>query len=702
MGDGTLSWESTGGAAGGYIKISDWANGDWHWASAPDVWQGDWSNLIGENLEFYFKTNHPSYGAIIELHTIAAKRFEIQTDSFNLSAGSNTRVRVIVIPPPSGDVAVSLSSSNTGIISVPTIVTIPAGTNSAEFTAEANSNVVEESKAVITASASDYDPARITISVDPAGVPRFTLALSKIGNGTVSSSLPGIDCGSDCDERYPAGTLVTLMAAPEPGWQFRGWGGACTGTADCTLTIEGPTEVTANFTELSNRYQLDSPVNGGFESGIGVVQGWVCEADQVSVQVDDRVPFATAYGAERADSLEVCGDTVNGFAAAINWSEYGDGAHTLTLLADGQPLTEARVTVTTLGESFLAGLSATTTVSDFPAPGLETPLAWSEPHQNFAVSTASAAAADALFTPLATIQGHWESPLAGGVESGQALIRGWVCAADTLSAELDGEPLTLPYGSERDDTQAVCGDTDNGYALAINWADYRDGPHQIRLLLDDVPVETRAFQIATPGGQGTVSSVQRQHPVSDFPNPGDQLTLQWSEPHQNFRIIAYAAATGPTPQSYHRKVRAYFHGVLGRAPEAEELDAWSTVLFDNAGSVWKPTGAGLQPHVSDLAGLGTDTPTPDAARALVDTTLTHLFGTTNGLDPNIADYYIAHLLDGGVRPRGLVNALINDLGLMPKVDGTHGQPNGWSGGPGTGLLTQTQIDAYRVLIQIED
>jgi hypothetical protein len=530
----------------------------------------------------------------------------------------------------------------------------------------------------------------------------FSLNVRTMGSGSVTSTPPGIDCGTDCSEAFAAGTAVTLTATPAANWSFSGWGGACTGTADCVLTIAAPTDVTANFAATNNRYQLDSPVNGSFESGIGVVHGWVCEAEQVSVRVDDRAPFAMAYGAERADSQDVCSDTANGFAAAINWADYGDGEHTLSLLADGQPLTEARVTVTTLGKPFLTGLSAATTVADFPALALSTPLAWSEPHQNFVVSTASAAAAGAALVTSATSQSHWESPLAGGVESGQALIRGWTCAAGTIRAELDGTSLTLPYGSEREDTRPLCGDTDNGYALAINWNDYGDGPHQMRLLLDDVPVETRAFQIATPGGQGTVSGVQRQHAIADFPNPGDQLTLQWSEPHQNFRIIAYSAATGPTPQSYHRKVRAYFYGVLGRAPDTEELDAWSRVLLDNKGSVWKPTGDGLQRHLSDLAGWGAETPTDAEARALVDTVLAQLFGAASGLDRRIPDYYVRQLVEARLRPRGFVNAVLNDLGLMPRADGSYGKPADWTGGPGAGLLTQAQIDAYRARIEAED
>ena len=530
----------------------------------------------------------------------------------------------------------------------------------------------------------------------------LSLSVSVNGSGRVTSGDGRLACPGTCSATYAAAAPVTLSASPDPGWQFTGWGGACTGTADCTLTIEGPTAVTANFTQTSNRYQLDSPVNASFESGIGVVHGWVCEAQQVSLQVDALEPFRAAYGAERPDSQALCGDSANGFAAAINWSEYGDGEHTLRLLADGQPLTQAQVNVTTLGASYLTGRSATTTVTDFPTAGLNTPLVWSEPHQNFMVGAELRGAVRSNAAFAANAQSHWESPLAGGVESGQALIRGWSCQATRVSVTLDGTPLAIPYGSEREDTWSACGDTNNGYALAINWNDVGDGPHTLTLNLDDTPVETRPFTIATPAGQGTVTGVQSRHSVQDFPNPGDSLTLQWSEPHQNFRLTDYTAATGPTPQSYHRKVRAYFQGVLGRAPSAEELDAWSTVLLDNKGSVWRPTGDGLQLHLSDLTGWGTESPSDAEVRALVDTVLNQLFGMASGLDRRIPDYYVSQLLGGHIRPRGLVNAVLNDLAIMPRVDGSYGKPNGWTGGPGEGLLTQAQIDAYRARVEAND
>ncbi len=71
------------------------------------------------------------------------------------------------------------------------------------------------------------------------------------------------------------------------------------------------------------------------------------------------------------------------------------------------------------------------------------------------------------------------------------------------------------------------------------------------------------------------------------------------------------------------------------------------------------------------------------------------FGSTySSLDSSIAAYYVDNLVTGSIKPRGLVNAVLNDLGLMPKVDGSLGKPAGWGFGPGVDL-TADQINAYK-------
>jgi hypothetical protein len=75
----------------------------------------------------------------------------------------------------------------------------------------------------------------------------YTLTVTKSGNGTVNSFPAGINCGPDCGELYQSGTVVTLTAVPDTGYSFAGWSGACSGTGDCTVTMDAAKSVTANF-----------------------------------------------------------------------------------------------------------------------------------------------------------------------------------------------------------------------------------------------------------------------------------------------------------------------------------------------------------------------------------------------------------------------------------------------------------------------
>src|SRR5947208_2348133 len=79
---------------------------------------------------------------------------------------------------------------------------------------------------------------------------RFTLTVNKagLGSGTVTSSPPGINCGTDCSEPYPSGTVVTLTATPALLNVFTGWDG-CDAVSDttCTVTMSRARSVTARF-----------------------------------------------------------------------------------------------------------------------------------------------------------------------------------------------------------------------------------------------------------------------------------------------------------------------------------------------------------------------------------------------------------------------------------------------------------------------
>jgi hypothetical protein len=80
--------------------------------------------------------------------------------------------------------------------------------------------------------------------------PQHTLIVTKsgTGTGTVTSSPAGINCGDDCSESYPKVQKVKLTAKADASSTFAGWsGGGCSGTKTCTVTVDAPVTVTADF-----------------------------------------------------------------------------------------------------------------------------------------------------------------------------------------------------------------------------------------------------------------------------------------------------------------------------------------------------------------------------------------------------------------------------------------------------------------------
>ncbi|MBI5057601.1 MAG: M6 family metalloprotease domain-containing protein [Nitrospirae bacterium] len=102
------------------------------------------------------------------------------------------------------------------------------------------------------------------------------------GNGTVTSTPAGIDCGADCSELYDYNTLVDLSASASPGSIFTGWGGACSGTGACIVTMDAAKSVTAIFSLTcgANFQQIPTTCGTGVCASTGAI---IC---QNGVQVD--------------------------------------------------------------------------------------------------------------------------------------------------------------------------------------------------------------------------------------------------------------------------------------------------------------------------------------------------------------------------------------------------------------------------------
>ncbi len=96
-----------------------------------------------------------------------------------------------------------------------------------------------------------FDDASVTVEIPSPPVPdshNLTVVTSGTGSGWVSSAPSGIDCPSDCDATYQEGTQVVLIAHAGDGSAFSGWSeDGCSGTGDCTVTMDASKTVTAAF-----------------------------------------------------------------------------------------------------------------------------------------------------------------------------------------------------------------------------------------------------------------------------------------------------------------------------------------------------------------------------------------------------------------------------------------------------------------------
>jgi len=140
-------------------------------------------------------------------------------------------------------------------------------------------------------------------------------------NGTVTSTLSGINCGSTCSANYDQGSSVILTASPNSGYTFTGWsGGGCSGTGTCTVTMNAATSVTASFAMTAyNLTVTKSGTGSGTVSGSdGLINcGSTCSVNYASVKSVTLTASATS------------GSTFSGWSGACS----GKGTCTVTMTA---------------------------------------------------------------------------------------------------------------------------------------------------------------------------------------------------------------------------------------------------------------------------------------------------------------------------------------------------------------------------------
>jgi hypothetical protein len=163
---------------------------------------------------------------------------------------------------------------------------------------------------------------------------RFTLTVTanSIGGATglvTSTTTPSesgeINCGTTCNiDRY-YGDTVTLSPtpSPSPGVYWGGWGGDCSGTDSCTVTMTAPHSVVAHFTVANKIFTTAATytqtavqnLGTGPDAGSKMLSGadaicataggagtWMAFLSRSGVNARDRIP-ASARGWVRPDGL---------------------------------------------------------------------------------------------------------------------------------------------------------------------------------------------------------------------------------------------------------------------------------------------------------------------------------------------------------------------------------------------------------------
>ena len=256
---------------------------------------------------------------------------------------------------------------------------------------------------------------------------------------------------------------------------------------------------------------FENPPPDSFQSGVGVISGWACEAEQIDIlflprtgrtggigtvdsfaaltdasdksqeaQPEGVISYQAAYGTAREDTKEICGDIDNGFGLLFNWNRLGPGTHTVLARADGKFFGHATVTVTTLGQEFLRGASGDFVVEDFPADGNDISLSWQQTLQNFVIQSATIPEGplldgtdDSVGFGYSGVPPHvLENPPPGSAQSGVGVISGWVCDAERIEIVFNPgtdseETFQAGYGTSREDTEGECNDIDNGFGLLL-------------------------------------------------------------------------------------------------------------------------------------------------------------------------------------------------------------------------------------------
>jgi hypothetical protein len=229
-----------------------------YFGTHPSAWTLHLSDEVRQDLQSWGGVAIVVDGAVVGTNDAASYFREKQT--LTVPAGNGTHTILFRAEPV---VTYTLSVSKTGS-GIGTVTSSPAridcgGTCSADFNANTVVHLtavastgsiftgwgglcVGMGECIVTMDTSKNVTAGFTLN-------RYTLNVTKTGSGSgmVTSTPGGIDCGATCSAAYDYNTVVHLTAVADTGFTFAGWSGACSGTGECIVTMDGSKIITARM-----------------------------------------------------------------------------------------------------------------------------------------------------------------------------------------------------------------------------------------------------------------------------------------------------------------------------------------------------------------------------------------------------------------------------------------------------------------------
>jgi hypothetical protein len=160
----------------------------------------------------------------------------------------------------------------------------------------------------------------------------YTVTVAKSGEGTVTSSPEGIDCGTVCNAAFEEGSYVFLFAKPASGQVIGGWSGDCGQwigplKESCTLTMKSNKTVSVSFRPASAKTETLQLIKKG--KGTGTIHS---EPAGLSCREDCR---ATVASFEKGAQVVLTAAAGEG-SRFRGWSGACSGKKTTCVLKMGQ------------------------------------------------------------------------------------------------------------------------------------------------------------------------------------------------------------------------------------------------------------------------------------------------------------------------------------------------------------------------------